>query len=326
MVIRNTPLGFCIIGAPKSGTSSMFRWLDEHPSLCGSSPKETFFLMDEKHPLCGRYGASLVHDGTDAYRRFWPPTQGNVIRFEGTTHYYYQLTALDYLAAAESKPFVVILLREPSSRLLSSFNFTRDTLGNSDPRLSFTAYIKMLLDGKLDQLDPYYFSSSSLYVAKLELELGKYAQWLDRWRERIGIGRLRIILFEEMVQQPRVVMKELCECLGVDSSIYEDFAFFAGNQTYPVRYHKLHRMARCAGMKMPAGKVKKWVKSKYLQWQGKPHDMAQDFDDGLQLARSFFEPWSQQLAASYNLELVKWWGITSSKTLSDFNHSSANCP
>ena len=33
-------------GAPKSGTSSVFKWLDDHPDVIGSSPKETDFFAD----------------------------------------------------------------------------------------------------------------------------------------------------------------------------------------------------------------------------------------------------------------------------------------
>jgi hypothetical protein len=40
-----------IAGAPKCGTSSLFYWLADHPQACGSTVKETFYLMDEEHPL-----------------------------------------------------------------------------------------------------------------------------------------------------------------------------------------------------------------------------------------------------------------------------------
>ena len=37
---------FYMIGAPKCGTTSMFHWLSEHPEVCTSHPKETYFFAD----------------------------------------------------------------------------------------------------------------------------------------------------------------------------------------------------------------------------------------------------------------------------------------
>src|SRR5688572_5812110 len=39
-----------IAGAPKCGTSSLFRWLTDHPQVGGSTMKETYFFIDpESH-------------------------------------------------------------------------------------------------------------------------------------------------------------------------------------------------------------------------------------------------------------------------------------
>lgn len=48
-----------IAGAPKCGTSSIFTWLIAHPEVCGSQPKETFYLMNSDSPLCN---SNLFYD------------------------------------------------------------------------------------------------------------------------------------------------------------------------------------------------------------------------------------------------------------------------
>ncbi len=40
-----------IAGAPKSGTTSLYAWLNEHPQVCGASVKETNYLVDRGTPL-----------------------------------------------------------------------------------------------------------------------------------------------------------------------------------------------------------------------------------------------------------------------------------
>ena len=40
-----------MVGVPKCGTTSVFSYLADHPEVCQSSEKETYFLMDKGHPL-----------------------------------------------------------------------------------------------------------------------------------------------------------------------------------------------------------------------------------------------------------------------------------
>src|SRR5690606_29284173 len=115
-------------GMPKSGTSSLFYWLDEHPLIQGASPKETFFFMDDSHPLSGRHGLSFGRNGVESYSSFFPDRKEDSLLIEATTHYFYQRTARDYLSSLQKKPLIVMLLREPANRILSSFRFTRDNL------------------------------------------------------------------------------------------------------------------------------------------------------------------------------------------------------
>ena len=35
-----------IIGVPKASTSSLFRWLADHPQAAGSTQKETYYFVD----------------------------------------------------------------------------------------------------------------------------------------------------------------------------------------------------------------------------------------------------------------------------------------
>ena len=59
-----------LAGAPKSGASSLFRWLADHPEVCGSSVKETRFLLDPDDCLFQKN--SNVHEhGLSGYERYF---------------------------------------------------------------------------------------------------------------------------------------------------------------------------------------------------------------------------------------------------------------
>lgn len=38
-------------GTPKAGTTSLYKWLSDHPDVCPSSLKETRFFLDWDYPL-----------------------------------------------------------------------------------------------------------------------------------------------------------------------------------------------------------------------------------------------------------------------------------
>lgn len=299
-------LDFCIIGAPKSGTTSLFNWLDAHPKLEGAIPKETHFLMDPGHPLCGIRGADYHTDGPLAYSRFFSEAHSNQLRFEATTQYFYQKTARDYLTSLQPQPTIIILLREPADRILSSFRFTRDNLAYCEHSLTFDHYVECLLDNRLSELDPYYHASDSLYIAKRELKLSCYAQWLNWWLERLDRQRLEIIAFDELKHNPSAVMKHLCNRLGINPEFYQDFDYGQANATYPVGNQLVHRILRPAGLCIPGGRVKAHLKTMYLDWQRRKATPDNNYKDGVQALREYFMPANQTLAKEYSLNLDSW--------------------
>ena len=128
-------------GAPKCGTSTLFTWLAAHPDVCGSTPKETFFLMDEGHPLLNRVN---VHaSGLGAYGSFFKEKPGAAHRLEGTTQYLYQTTPLSALVELEQPPHVVFVVRRPGARVYSSFRYTANNLARLRRPLEFVDYVRL---------------------------------------------------------------------------------------------------------------------------------------------------------------------------------------
>src|SRR5512146_2384585 len=56
----STP-GFCLVGAPKAGTTSLFRYLGQHPEIALPGVKEPCFFAPEVP----------VDPATDQHRRSW---------------------------------------------------------------------------------------------------------------------------------------------------------------------------------------------------------------------------------------------------------------
>lgn len=299
-------LDFCIIGTPKAGTTSLFNWLDAHPDLQGARPKETHFFMDPDHPLSGIHGATYVADGISAYAQFFPNDSQQYQNFEATPQYFYQKTARDYLTSLDPQPLVIISLREPADRIHSSFRFTRDNLGYCDRSLTFDQYVECLLDDNTATLEQYFRADGSLYIAKRELQLGCYCDWLDWWLERLERDHLQIVLFDELKNNPGSVMKYLSDRLHINSDFYRDFDFSKDNATYPVGQRTIHRVIKPLGKYLPGGPLKDCLKDKYLAWQRTMAVPDSSYQTGLQKLRHYFQPENKKLADKYNLDIRQW--------------------
>lgn len=238
MILPNT----IIVGAPKSGSSSLYWWLSAHPEVCPSRTKETHFFDDEIHPRFNA-NANCIEHGLDAYAEYFKhcSTTSKVI-LEATPIYMYQANALKRLAQFSEKPKIIFILREPSQRAHSQFRFNKYRLGNIEYSLTYDAYLDQVKDTTSDPL-----------------ERGLYMKYIDRWLQAFGREQVHIIQLEQLQQYRVAEMKRLSDFLGIDAEFYDSFDFMRRNETRKMRSTKLHRL----GLKLQP-LVPQWLQEQLL--------------------------------------------------------------
>jgi hypothetical protein len=299
-----------IAGAPKCGTSSLYGWLADHPEACGSTPKETFYLMDYGHPLLRR-GANFHEQGLQGYSAFFNNcSKSRKIIFEATTHYVYQRTALEVLSALPEVPLILFMLRKPSERVYSSFQYTKNNLANLRRDISFSEFVRLVrLDSGGAIIKEY--AGESAYVLSNDLKYSRYVEYVSLWRERVGSERVEVMLFEEMKENPLAFMKKLAARLGIDSSFYDDYGFPVRNETLSLKYLPLHRRVRKLNGLLPQGGLKSLLKGVYLKAQAvrsgrAPSGKTREDREALAELEQEFRPFNQRLANEFGLDLSAW--------------------
>lgn len=295
-----------IAGAPKCGTSSLFDWLAAHPEAQGSSPKEPFFLMDSDHPLMNKK-ANFHKDGWGGYQEFFTGKNANPrITFEATTHYLYQQTAIEAISKLENPPFIIFLLRNPSERLFSSFVFTKNNLAGFKKELSFEDYVDIVVSNNESELKKYIDRKESLYVLQHDLRYCQYVDFLERWIDKIDKTKISIFTFDDLKNDPKMVMDAICHNVGIDEKFYENFNFVSKNPSYSIKGKKLHRIISKYRSFIPHSKAKELTKSIYYKFQNHKKKQEAINEHTREVLDAYFAPYNQRLAEMFDLNIVKW--------------------
>lgn len=211
-----------IAGVAKGGTTSLFRYLAQHPDICAASVKE----IDHFTPL--RNG--LQPPPLAEYSRYFSHCRREAYRMEASPTYFYSgprlVTAMhDTLPGAR----VLISLRDPVQRLWSAYRFLQ-SMGRLDKEQSFEDYIAYCDD--LERLEK----------RPTPLSVGNYSRYLGDWFNVFG-ERLRILFAEQLFSDPPAVIRDLCAWLDLDATAADDIRYTTENPTAQPRSRTLARWA-----------------------------------------------------------------------------------
>jgi hypothetical protein len=189
---------FLIGGAPRSGTTWLYRALDRHPAVYmakPAKPEPKFFLVDH-----------LYARGLEYYSRTWfedaPPGR---VAGEKSTDYLESAAAAERIARDLPNARLVFILREPVDRAYSNYRWTRmNGLETEDFETALRLEDKRELPERLKFTRPYsYFSR------------GLYADLLQPYFDRVDRDRILVLKFEDLADRPSEQLVRLQSFLGV---------------------------------------------------------------------------------------------------------------
>ena len=230
---------FLIIGgASKAGTTSVFTYLSEHPQICASATKETRFFLDPDYPL--RSEMRCQRDGPDAYLSFFDVQAAGsekTWKLEATPDYLYSPRTPDLIKQTLPNACFIFILREPSRRLLSFYQFGRQ-LNEISRAMTFDDYVE------LQKNNPLSGRAQQKYRHPVfdALEHGRYSHYLGRFLELFGRPAVYIGFYEELQRDPHSFMIPICQWADIDETFYQDYSFQIKNAGFTARSSRLHRV------------------------------------------------------------------------------------
>lgn len=293
---------FIICGAPKSGTSSLFRWIADHPDALGSSEKETYVCVD---PGSHMYDEKLhISRGVKSYSAFFPSverTAGKSVILESTPGYMYYRTALNSIPFLSSSPKCLFVLREPGNQIYSLFNYFKNNWSWIDNKMTFEQYLAALRSG----VERDVFKGNEL--ASNALENARYVDHLRRWKAALGEERMKVCDFDDLKNDHVTFTKSIAQWLGLDPTFYDDYPFPRDNETYAVKISWLQKFNVFIRAVIPRGLTYDFIRVLYRKINTSPPVGPSDHEKIIisGLSKSFKDA-NDELRKEFGLKLPGW--------------------
>jgi sulfotransferase family protein len=214
---------FFIAGAPKAGTTSLYEWCKQHPSVFMSPIKEPCFFAPEVVDFTPRARRSFDADAPALRRWLDGPraerrTSGIVIEWqdylslfrdagdavalgEASGNYLPSHAAPAAIRSRVPDARIVVMLRHPVDRLFSQY---ASAVGAGDATGSFGAWADE--QARLEAGRQPRFGA---------VWTGMYGEHLGRWYKAFPESQVRLFFYEDYCERPEAVFAELFAFLGV---------------------------------------------------------------------------------------------------------------
>jgi hypothetical protein len=194
------PIDLFIVGGQKCGTTSLLRYLSQHPNILGHSQMEmTYFSIDSEY----KNGFKI------AWRQYYKQINTSKSFILGkNAHMYRNFKAITRLKIHNPNCVVLFLIRNPVDRAYSSYLREKSSWGE---------------EYSFDEVVEKYLVDISNWRFRVYFELGIYHMFLEKIFEIFG-ENVKVIKFSELKDSPKVLIKNIyCE-LGIEDTFYPDFS------------------------------------------------------------------------------------------------------
>lgn len=196
---------FLICGAAKAGTTSLFHYLSQHPSIYTPFAKEP-----------GYFSALRTYaQSPEKYASLFEQAGQNQKVGEASTAYLTSPDSALRIASAVPEARIIVMLRNPADRAFSHYRWMTREGWEYAP--SFQEALR--LEQKRRVGNPAFVRDNpEYYYNYLYFRSGLYCQYIERYLDAFPADQIHFMLFEEFVQSPVDHAQAVYRFLGVDDT------------------------------------------------------------------------------------------------------------
>ncbi|MDJ0660794.1 MAG: sulfotransferase [Crocosphaera sp.] len=253
---------FLVIGAPKAGTTSLYKYLEQHPQIYMSPVKEPSFFALEGKDLdvlpSGNHSVTVL----EKYQLLFQGVTEEIAIGEASTTYLYSPKAAERIKYYTPDVKLIAILRNPVDRAFSNYKMIM-----RDQPLSLQSFSKEIED-----------EEPNLVIRRQEKKRpitpyiggGFYYKLLKRYFDEFDNSQIKIYLYEEFTQNTVQVMQDIFDFLNIDDTFLPDVS-----QKYNVSQKSRENKAEIPSPLLSTSNTINFIKQ-LLSWgnmQDSPNDM-----------------------------------------------------
>ncbi len=196
---------FIIIGAMKSGTTSLYNYICDHPSVIAAEYDEIGFFD------------SNYHLGLNWYRSLFPTKkqlksleqkEDQGITGEDTPFYFWNEESANRIKEILPNVKLILILRNPINRAYSEYH---DKVQSGRTKKSFEQYIQSELENlKKNSPPPSKFNDDDSILLR-----GIYSKQFENWSRIFSKKQIIVLQSEQLLEKPQKVLNEIYNFLGL---------------------------------------------------------------------------------------------------------------
>ncbi|MGC1497247.1 MAG: sulfotransferase domain-containing protein [Sulfitobacter sp.] len=197
---------FFILGAMKSGTTTLFDIIGQHPQVCSPVTKELHYYNNK------RYGDWNL----DKYRSMFPEKPPGCISGEATPFYLRHQHAPKWVFQDFPNAKLLAILRNPTDRAYSHYQQRFAKGKETEPLLDL---VQREDADMADEWQAFKNSEAHRFNAGKSgptfLSRGRYAEQIQNWTTCFPPDRLHVLLTEDLITAPEQAIAKVFDHLGL---------------------------------------------------------------------------------------------------------------
>ncbi len=190
-----------IVGAVKSGTTSLYAYLRQHPDIFFPEMKEPHFFAQPAPAREQRHLITFIGEQAE-YLRLYERGADRRWRGDASPSYLWSASAAARIAKVSPDARIIVILRDPIER----------------------AYAQYLMDYSEGAIDQPFFEAlrrdwerpdKGWGVSQLYVELGLYTGQIQRYRALFGADRVLVLLLEDLKKDARGMLRHIARFLDI---------------------------------------------------------------------------------------------------------------
>ena len=254
---ENKKPSFFLVGAAKSGTTSVCAYLESHtelylspvkepnyfgsdilPELFSKSYRKSLDVFDTASPL-EKKQIAFIRNGSE-YQSLFSGNQHALKAGECSTSYLFSSAAAEELKRFNPEAKILIILRNPLERAYSHY------LMAVQMGLESRDFLEAFKNDREEK-------EKGWGISQLYYELGSYPDQVKRYLDHFGEEQVKVMLFEDWTGQLKETQESICKFLNV--SIFAGLENEVLNKSVSPKNPKLHAMLMKFGIKDLAKKM-----------------------------------------------------------------------